>query len=198
MPTWWLPCRRATGCPAWRTAQMSSMTSWKCAGKKRRKRGRRLITYRASWMISTLPRKGSISSSLRAQEDSSRSQGRLPHWKEKVWSLVALVTHVLGPSTVPAPESEAKLLRKNTLHMEKYSLLIGRCPWFAARMAPSWPSCFARPRSEHELLRRKHLSYPECTHWGPSFTTGCVTRRFRGRFNKSPTAAELNSLIKIK
>lgn len=59
---WWARCHRDIECHAWRTARMSSMTSWKCVGKKRQRRGRLLTTYRASWMISILPRRGSISS----------------------------------------------------------------------------------------------------------------------------------------
>lgn len=189
MRTWWPRCHRATGCPAWRTAQTSSMRSWKCAGKKRQKRGPRLITCRASWMTSTLPRKASISSSLRTQEALAPLAGScLVHW----FSCADVISH-------PCFLEWGYITQEDTLSTWK-SILFSQADAHgsAPGPAPRWPSCFAGPTSEYSPLRRKQRLYPRCTHFGLLFTIGCETQRFRGHFNQSHPVAELNSPIKAK
>lgn len=148
-------------------------------------------------MISTLPQKGSISSSLNAQGDSWPFLPPAKRKQDNQWLQDNLLHWGHPPSLLP--ESEARLLRKNTLDMEeKYS----RSHWLmhlvAAWTAPSWQSCFARPTSADSRLRREHLFCPKCAHSGLLFTAPCVTPRFRGHCNESQIVTDLNSFIKVK
>lgn len=201
MPTWWPPCPRATGCPVWRTAQMSSMTLWKCAGKKRQKRDQHLITYRASWMISTQPRKGSTSSSLRAQRNPSVWQGWLPHLERKSnhhW--LHLLFHVLGSSAVPGSWNRGSITQEeHPLHGKVFCTL----RWMLHPVA-TW-TCpqqlvilLSLTTSECSLLRRKHLFPPKIHPASSMFTNGHRTQSFRDHCNESPIISELNSFIKLK
>ena len=196
-PTWWPPCRRATGCPAWRTARTSSTTSWKCAGKKRPRRGPRSTTCRASWTTSTRPRRASTSSSLRAQ-GTEATHGTAAFLKGKRNNPCSLVISWAGVTGHPCFPHTRLTLRKNTPPWERILLSRATAHQCVAWPAPRGQSGLARPTSGHGLLRRKHLSHQKCTHIGLVFTRGCVTQRFRGHFSKSQTGAQLNSLIKVK
>lgn len=176
MPIWWPPCLRITRCPAWKTAQMSSMTSWRYAGNKRWRRGQHLIT---GWFLHSHGRAVSAAAlALRVICPSIRDGCLI--WWEKV-TITGCTSYFTCCGHLPylIPESRGSVTQEAHTEHGKVFCSLGLMP-SRIQLEPhiSWSPCSAtkfriQPPEKKILVLSKSAPTPTM------YIIGCENQMFR-------------------